>query len=485
MKKVVCLIVWGFIPVSICMAQIRVTPINADEWVKKNFSGQGIVVANVKQTGSKQAVGAFTSSANVLQISKGLVLSTGYATGVSGPNTRYNQTKGFGDMKNPGSDPDISKLISAKLYDVCILEFDFVPLGNSLQFNYQFGSDEYPEWVGNVYNDIFAFFISDETSTKNIALIPGKSVPVSINTINSQTESDLFLDNNVFLKTIKRQTPVTSKTQSKKSFPGNIWQGIKKFFTTKQQPVADIEVMRADAELLKKVNQSLYRNLQYDGITKKLVAQTYVEPYKKYHLKIIIADVSDNLYDSGVFIEDRSLTAKRDTLQPGFVDYPDYSKIINPRLILEGKKLADILPPKTTEKTPAAQSAKLIVSKTEKEKLAAENVTIYFDIDKTVINPAEMTKLRKIAEIYDKIKDNYNIRITGHTDNSGSLDYNLDLSKRRDQSVIDTLRKLIKGSTFNVLSVTEKAFLQPAADNSTDDGRTKNRRVEIIFVKKE
>ena len=481
MKKFIYLILWGLLPVSACIAQIRVTPINIDDWVKKNFSGQGIVVGNVKVSGNKQATGAFSSSANVLQIPKGLILSTGYASAVSGPNTRYNQTKSFG---NVAADPDIAKLTNSRLYDINILEFDFVPLGNSLQFNYQFGSDEYPEWVGNIYNDIFAFFVSDETSSKNIALVPGKSVPVSINTINSQTESDLFLDNNVFTKVIiKRQTTV-SKTQSQKR---GLWQSIKRFFTAKPTPLQDLEVMRPDPELLKKVNQGLYRNLQYDGITKKMVAHAYVEPYKKYHLKIIIADVSDNHYDSGVFIEDRSLTVKRDTLQPGFVDYPDYSKVINPRLILEGRKLADILPPpKAAAKKPAVEEPnKTIITKAEEEKLAAENVTIYFDVDKTVIVPAEMNKLKKIAEIYGKIKDNYTIIVTGHTDNSGSLDYNLDLSKRRNQAVMDSLRSLVAGGTFNVVSITEKAFLQPAADNSTDDGRTRNRRVEIVFIKKE
>lgn len=482
MNRIVYCFLWGLFSVSGAMAQIRVTPINADEWVKKNFSGQGVVVANVKQTGSKQAVGAFSSSANVLEIFKGLVLSTGYASGVSGPNTRHNQTKSFGEMKNPETDPDIARLTNGKLYDISILEFDFVPLGNSLQFNYQFGSDEYPEWVGNVYNDIFAFFISDENSTQNMALIPGKDIPVSINTINSQTESALFLDNNVFSKVIRRQTPVTSKTQPKKGFPANIWQGIKRFFSPKQQPVQDIEMIRPDNELLKKVNQGLYRNLQYDGITRKLVAQAYVEPYKKYHLKIVIADVSDNLYDSGVFIEDRSLTAKKDPLQPGFIDYPDYTKLIDPKLILQGKKLAEIIP---ATAAPIQQAQKPAITKAEEEKLAAENVTIYFDVDKTVINPPEMVKLQKIADIYDKIKNNYNIRVSGHTDNSGSLDYNFDLSKRRNQSVMDSLRKMIPGTTFNVLSITERAFLQPAADNGTDNGRSLNRRVEIIFVKKE
>jgi outer membrane protein OmpA-like peptidoglycan-associated protein len=488
MKKYLSFILW-IMSSYVCVAQIRVTPINIDDWVKKNFSGQGVIVGNVKHTSRPAAIASYTSSANVLQVQKGLILSTGYASGVSGVNNHYNHTKAFGDMKNPEKDPDLAKLIDEKLYDICIIEFDFVPLANSLQFNYQFGSDEYPEWVGSGYNDIFAFFVSDETSNKNIALIPGTSIPVSINTINDKSNSNYFIDNNVFTQVIiKAASRVVPKTTTyHKKFFGRIWQGIKKVFTPVPEPAFDRQVVKPDADLLKKVNPALYRNLQYDGITTKLVAQVYVEPYKKYHLKLIIADASDNLYDSGVFIEDHSLTAKRDTLQPGFVDFPDYSKIINPQLILEGKKLADILKGVkiTPEKPAPVEQQKNIVTKAEEEKLAAENVTIYFDFDKTVISPSEMVKLRKMSDIYGKLKANYNIKISGHTDSIGGLNYNLDLSKRRNEAVIDSLRKLVTGTTFNVMSVTEKAYLQPAANNSTDDGRMKNRRVEIVFVKKE
>jgi len=487
MKRCLCLILWGLLSGYACVAQIRVIPTNIDDWVKKNFSGQGIVIGNVKHTGNQQAIASYTSSTNVLQVPKGLILSTGYASGVSGVNNHFNHSKAFVDMRNPQRDADLAKLINDPLYDICVIEFDFVPLANSLQFNYQFGSDEYPEWVGSGYNDIFAFFVSDETSKKNIAIVPGTSIPVSINTINFKTNSNYFIDNNVFSQVIiKSPSRLVPKTTYRRKLTGRIWLGIKRLFTPIPEQGHDRQVTRPDANLIKKVNPDLYRNLQYDGITTKLVAQSYVEPYKKYHLKIIIADVSDNIYDSGVFIEDHSLTTKRDTLQPGFVDYPDYSKIINPQLILEGKKLADILPTKVaTEKPALVEQQKIAAAKAEEEKLAAENVTIYFDFDKTVIAPVEMDKLKKMSEIYSKLKDKYNIRISGHTDSIGGLDYNVDLSRRRNQAVMDSLRKLITGTTFNVLSVTERAYLQPAADNSTDDGRMKNRRVEIIFIKKE
>src|SRR4051812_27479717 len=134
MKKCLCLILWGLFSGYVSMAQIRVTPTNIDDWVKKNFSGQGVVIGNVKHTGSQQAIASFSSTPNVLQVQKGMILSTGYASGVSGVNNQYNRTKAFVDMRTPQRDPDIEKLINYPLYDICIIEFDFVPMANSVQF---------------------------------------------------------------------------------------------------------------------------------------------------------------------------------------------------------------------------------------------------------------------------------------------------------------------------------------------------------------
>ena len=203
----------------------------------------------------------------------------------------------------------------------------------------------------------------------------------------------------------------------------------------------------------------LYRFLQFDGITKKLVAQTYVVPYKKYHLKIIVADVADNIYDSGVFLEDKSFTAKRDTSQPNFVDYPDLSRLIDPKQIIAGKKLEDLLP----------------------DTVYMDNAKIYFEFDNHEIAPSEMSKLKGIAGIFDRVKDKYTMRVAGHTDSIGNLEYNMDLSRKRNQAVIDALQKI---RAIDIpIEITEDAFLKPVAKNDTDEGRMKNRRVEIFFVK--
>src|SRR5690606_1780277 len=77
-----------------------------------------------------------------------------------------------------------------------ILEFDFVPNGDSLMFRYVFASKEYPGYTCSSFNDAFGFFISGpgingpfSNNAINIALIPGTDVPVAINTLNSGTPS--------------------------------------------------------------------------------------------------------------------------------------------------------------------------------------------------------------------------------------------------------------------------------------------------------
>jgi outer membrane protein OmpA-like peptidoglycan-associated protein len=409
-------------------AQIRVSRVDVNKWIRDNFSGQGVVIGNVKFHGNVLSMGAFTSSANVLELQKGLVLSTGSAFSVAGLNNKYNQTNAFGDAER---DQDLNKLVKPNLYDVSMIEFDFVPIQNSLQFNYQFGSEEYPEYVGSTYNDVFAFFVSDDSTTRNIALIPGKNEPVSINTVNHQANQEFFIDNN----------------------------GIKRIFSSRPEEDSESGHIRTDPALVKKAKPGLYRFLQFDGITKKLVAQTYVVPYKKYHFKIIVADVADNIYDSGVFVQDKSFTAKRDTSQPNFIDYPDLSRLIDAKQILAGKKLEDLLP----------------------DTVYMDNAKIYFEFDKYDIPPSEISKLKGIAAIYDRIKNNYTMRVAGHTDSIGNLEYNMDLSRKRNQSVIDAFQKL---RTIDIpIEITEDAFLKPEAKNDTDEGRMKNRRVEIFFVK--
>ncbi|MEQ9618020.1 MAG: DUF4892 domain-containing protein [Deltaproteobacteria bacterium] len=103
---------------------------------------------------------------------------------------------------------------------------------------------------------------------------------------------------------------------------------------------------------------------------------------------------------------------------------------------------------------------------------------IYFDFDKADIKPeSEAT----IAEIATLLKNNpgLNIFIVGHTDNKGSLDYNTDLSQRRADAVAAVLA-LEHGIEASRVTPKGLGFLAPVASNKTEEGRAKNRRVELV-----
>ena len=72
--------------------------------------------------------------------------------GVEGPNECGGNTT---DNQVPG-DADLTTLAGVSTFDASVLEFDFVPAGNTVSFNYVFSSDEYPEFANSSFNDTFA-----------------------------------------------------------------------------------------------------------------------------------------------------------------------------------------------------------------------------------------------------------------------------------------------------------------------------------------
>lgn len=104
---------------------------------------------------------------------------------------------------------------------------------------------------------------------------------------------------------------------------------------------------------------------------------------------------------------------------------------------------------------------------------------ILFDIDKSQLRPLSQTNLVKLGVILNKYPDT-NILIEGHTDNTGSDDHNLSLSKDRAQSVVSYLAaNEVQSARF---SITGYGEAQPIVTNDTEDGRQKNRRVDIAIM---
>lgn len=481
MKKLF-LLVFVALFVNQTQAQININLTNIEEWVKTNFVGQGVIVGNIKANiAAQEAAGIFLNN-GILKLNKGLVLSTGDVRRIAGLNDKHDESTGFNMSGKADDDKDLQKILKGAFFDVSYIEFDFVPYNNSIEFNYQFGSDEYPEFVGSAFNDVFAFIVSDGKTSNNIALIPDKKTPVSINTVNFKTDSAYFIDNNVFTLVNPSREQQKPEEEVYRTNVGKVLYWIKKFFVGEGEEDAQYASIQPSEELIKKVNVRLYRNLQYDGITKKLVAQTYVEPYKKYHLKIIIADVTDNIYDSGVFLEQGSFTTKKDIKQPGFIDYPDLSKQIDAKRILGGETLKDILPSMTNDyDLPKSNVSNTDIKNTTTINSGFENITIYFDFDEYKIKDSEVLKIKKAAQSFSSLGNDYKMEIIGHTDNKGNLDYNMKLSEKRNQSVMECLQSINVKMKNTALS--NKAYLVPAVSNETDEGRAINRRVEIRFIK--
>lgn len=109
------------------------------------------------------------------------------------------------------------------------------------------------------------------------------------------------------------------------------------------------------------------------------------------------------------------------------------------------------------------------------QKLVLEGVN--FDFDKATLRQEDIAIIDKDVTGLDKW-GNVNIEVAGHTDNRGSDKYNMKLSQRRAEAVRTYL--ISKGIAADRLTAKGYGESQPVADNATDEGRFKNRRVELI-----
>ena len=231
---------------------MSVTTTGAAATLAQAIAGPGVTVTNPNLNCGGAASGSFVFSGTNLGLSGGILLTTGDASQAANPGSFLcNINNG-----NNYSDPDLTALVPTADYDVCILQFDFVPICDSLNMTYVFGSEEYPQGVGG-YNDAFAIFLTGQNpaggnyTAQNIATLPS-GTPVSINNINAGVNSVYFHNN----------------------------------YTSPNSNVA------------------------YNGYTIPITSITPVMPCSTYHMKIAIADAGDPLYDSGVFISSNGISCQ-------------------------------------------------------------------------------------------------------------------------------------------------------------------------------
>ena len=249
----------------------------SEQLVKDIFiGGDCFEVRNIKYSGDKNAIGSFEDGKESLDIERGVILSTGDIANAHGPNISTRISTDFSDY-HP-SDKDLEALLSSKtvtLEDAAILEFDFTPTTNRIQFQYSFASEEYCDYVGSKFNDVFGFFLSGpgikgtfENEAVNIASVPGTTDFVAINNINHLTNKDFFVN--------------------------NVPEGQIQFVPCDNFP----DEPGVATELI-----------EFDGFTTVLTAVAEVMPCQTYHIKLAIADASDALFDSAVFLKANSFNA--------------------------------------------------------------------------------------------------------------------------------------------------------------------------------
>jgi gliding motility-associated-like protein len=257
-----------------CYSQLQVTQVPIAQQLAQMLVGQGVIVSNATLVSSPNTVstGFFKNLGGTnIGIDSGIVITNGRAKsdfsttgriGVDGNGTFIASNAVFRASTSlglPGDQDlaDASGIAVANLHDAVILEFDVVPLGDTIKFNYCMSSEEYTTSTVCTYNDAFALLLSGPgiTGKRNLALVPGTTTPVTITNVNNITTA-----------------PCVNNPQYYIDNTTNLW------FT-------------------------------HDGHTTVFTAKSDVQPCQTYHLKFVIADRGDFIWDSGVFIEAGSLSS--------------------------------------------------------------------------------------------------------------------------------------------------------------------------------
>jgi gliding motility-associated-like protein len=240
LKYFICL----FLISSSSFAQLTVSQSTLATAMAQIIGGFGITITNASLSCGTNGAGTFTYSGAALGLSNGVLLTTGNVADVpQGSNNTASSSLGG----NNTGDPQLTNLESSANKNLCKLEFDFVPICNTINLKFVFGSEEYPEWVSSSYNDAFGIFLTGPApsgpnfNNKNIATLPN-GTPVSIDNINNSSNNGSYVANS-----------------------GN--------------------------------------QIVYDGYTTPITSTAAIVPCQTYHIKFAIADATDGAYDSGVFIQ--------------------------------------------------------------------------------------------------------------------------------------------------------------------------------------
>ena len=211
-----------------------------------------ISVSGGNFAGGDKSFGYFDATGTSFPFQNGIVLSTGKIINAQGPNSSLSD-----DGENMGwnGDPDLNQALGlSNTFNATVLEFDFIPLGNRISFDYIFSSEQYlsnPMSNQCNFTDGFAFLLrrNGETNYQNLAVVPNTNIPVKVNTVRGSG-------------TI---CPAANETYFD-AFNGTV------------------------------------HPTNFNGQTKVLTAQSNVIPGETYHIKLVIADEGNHRFDSAIFL---------------------------------------------------------------------------------------------------------------------------------------------------------------------------------------
>ncbi len=230
--------------------------------VTNTLVGPGITTSNITFNGSPIQIGRFYENTSNIGLDSGIVITSGDIADIpaGGLSTDLG---GAGDndilvtAQSVTSNPNAGNINST--FDAGVLEFDFVPTGEVVVFNFVFASNEYTTYINTQYNDAFGFYIDGPNpaggnyATENLALVPGTTEPITISTIYPPLNGNPGLNEQYYLDNAN----------------GHAWNG----FTI---PI----------------------EIQFDVFCDSV-----------YHFKFAVADCMDGILDTGVFLEGGSFQA--------------------------------------------------------------------------------------------------------------------------------------------------------------------------------
>lgn len=205
---------------------------------------------------SSNSVAYFDGNGTDFPLSEGVIIRTGTASYSEGIYTGEN----LSSQENDNSDSDLEAINNAtgqpsNITDVAFLEYDFVPLSDSFNFDFIFASNEYGQWQC-VSSDVFAFLLTnlDTGETENLGVIPNTTTPISVRTIRDQAHNSSCSSHNPqFFDTYTVDNPNNSSVNMR-------------------------------------------------GYTVVMTASTGITPGDNYRIRMVIGESPDADFDSAVFI---------------------------------------------------------------------------------------------------------------------------------------------------------------------------------------